>query len=332
MKYQVITVGGATEDINFHVSDYHLIDNTKSAAGNKLFAFDYGTKVSVENVSMSFGGGAANAAVSFASLGLTTACLTACGDDDRGKKIIANFKARKVSTKLIQSIKRELSGFSFIVIGANNEHVAFSHRAANARLVISDRTLSKLTKTDWLFVTSFSGAWKSDFDKLFSLAERIKIAWNPGEEQLAVGYKGLVRYLKKTTVLTCNKDEAVRLVVSHKNYRYKSYDWLVDSKNLLKVIKGWGPEIVVVTNGEKGADAYDGQNFYFQPIIKPKLKVDTTGLGDAFGSAFVAALHLLNGNLPKALLIAANNSAGVIAEQGAQNGVLTRAQFEKLSQ
>jgi sugar/nucleoside kinase (ribokinase family) len=89
-------------------------------------------------------------------------------------------------------------------------------------------------------------------------------------------------------VLTCNKDEAVRLVVSHKNYRYKSYDWLVDSKNLLKVIKGWGPEIVVVTNGEKGADAYDGQNFYFQPIIKPKLKVDTTGLGDAFGSAFVA--------------------------------------------
>jgi sugar/nucleoside kinase (ribokinase family) len=88
---------------------------------------------------------------------------------------------------------------------------------------------------------------------------------------------------------------------------------------------------VVITNGEKGADAYDGQQFYFQAIVKPKAKVDTTGLGDAFGSAFVASLELLKGDVKKSLLIAAHNSAGVLAHQGAQNGVLTKEQFETLS-
>jgi sugar/nucleoside kinase (ribokinase family) len=329
--YDVITVGGATEDINFHVNNYHLIDNNQNAAGNKLFAFDYGTKVNIEKVDMSFGGGAANAAVSFASLGLRTACLTACGDDDRGRKIIANFKARGVSTDLVQKVSKEISGFSFIVIGAKNEHVAFSHRAANSKLSITSSIISKLARAKWLFVTSFSGSWKADFDQLFSLADRLKIAWNPGEDQLADGFSGLSKYLKQTTVLTFNKDEAVKLVVSHRDYKYKSYDFLVDSQNLLRAIHAWGPKIVVITNGEKGADAYDGQNFYHQNIIKPKAKADTTGLGDAFGSAFIASLQLLGHDITTALAVAAHNSSSVLAKQGAQNGVLTKADFARLT-
>jgi hypothetical protein len=42
-------------------------------------------------------------------------------------------------------------------------------------------------------------------------------------------------------------------------------------------------------------------------------------------------LELLKGDVKKSLLIAAHNSAGVLAHQGAQNGVLTKEQFETLS-
>jgi len=330
MNYDVITIGGATEDINFYVEDYQLIDNTKNAAGNKLFAFDYGTKIDVKKSFLSFGGGAANAAITFASLGLKTAAFVACGDDDRAKRIIENFKQRQVKTNLIQKIKAEISGFSFIVIGANNEHVAFSHRAANAKLIINPADLINLSKSKWLFVTSFSGPWKSDFDQLFGLATKLKIAWNPGEVQLLEGYSSLKKYLKKTEVLTMNKDEAVKLIVSHPDYKYMAYDFLVDSKNLLKVIQGWGPKIVVITNGEKGADAFDGENYFFQGIIPTITRADTTGLGDAFGSAFVASLHILHGDVKKSLFMAANNSASVLAKQGAQNGVLTRSEFDAI--
>jgi sugar/nucleoside kinase (ribokinase family) len=330
MPYDIVTIGGATEDINFYVDDYHLLENKQSASDTKYLAFDYGTKIDVTKVIISFGGGAANTAVSLASLGLKTACLIACGNDDRGKRIIANLKSRGVNTSLVQIVKNQLSGFSFIVLGANNEHVAFSHRAANSQLLITKKQVKKLQKSSWLFVTSFSGAWQSDLDMIFKLSGHCSIAWNPGELQLKAGYNKLKSFLRQTTVLTFNKDEAIKLVVSHKDYKYQHYDFLVDSHNLLKVIKAWGPGIVVITNGEKGADAFDGQHYYHQDIIVAKRRADTTGLGDAFGSAFVAGLKLFNGDLKKSLRLAAHNSASVLSLQGAQNGLLKKSDLSKI--
>lgn len=330
MAYDIITIGGATEDINFYVDDYHLLDNKYSASDTKYLAFDYGSKVDVNKAFLSFGGGASNAAVSFASLGLKTACIIACGNDDRGKRIIANLKSRAVDMSLAKIIKNELSGFSFIVIGVNNEHIVFSHRAANSLLNITSSDLKKIKKTKWLFITSFSGTWKADFDLLFSLSDQCQIAWNPGEAQLKTGYSKLRSYLKKTSVLTFNKDEAIKLLVSHAKYKYKTYEFLVDSRNLLKAIHSWGPSIVVITNGEKGADVYDGHNFYHQNVIPRKRRVDTTGLGDAFGSAFVSGLHMFKGDIKKSLNLAAHNSASVLGKRGAQEGVMTKSDLKKL--
>lgn len=330
-KFDIITIGGSTEDVNFHVDDYLLLDNKKNAAGNKLLAFDYGTKINVSKSFTSFGGGAANTAVTFASLGLKTACLTACGNDERGQRIVANLKSRGVNTKLIKKINRETSSFSFIVIGDNNEHVAFSNRAANANLTITPTDVKKLKKTKWLYVTSFSGSWKTDFDRIFDLANKIKIAWNPGIVQLSAGYKVIKKYLLKTEILIVNKDEAVKLVSSHPKYAHQNIDFLSKSKNLLTIISSWGPRIVIITNGTKGADAFDGQKYYKQATTKSKKRADTTGLGDAFGSAFVASFKILHGNVKKSLHIAACNSASVLSKPGAQNGVLTKSEFDKFA-
>lgn len=330
MKYDVITIGGATEDITFYVDDYYLLDNDQSASGNKLLAFDYGTKVNIKKTYMTFGGGAANTAACLASLGLKVAGLITCGSDQRGRDIINNLRKFKVDTRLMKKISGKMSGFSFIVIGAKNEHVAFSYRAANAHLDISQVDLKRIAgQSKWLFITSFSGEWKNDFDKVFSIAKN-QIAWNPGEEQLAAGYAVLGKYLKKTTVLTFNKDEAISLILSHKDHARKPYDFLADSKNLLNVIANWGPKIVVITNNEHGADAYDGVKYYHQGIIKTEKKEDTTGLGDCFGSTFVAGLEMYKGDIKKSLLLASHNAASVMTELGAQNGLLTKQDVEKL--
>jgi sugar/nucleoside kinase (ribokinase family) len=47
-------------------------------------------------------------------------------------------------------------------------------------------------------------------------------------------------------------------------------------------------------------------------------------VGDAFGSTFTAGYEIFNCDIKKAMLIAAKNTASVIGEQGAQNGLLTR--------
>lgn len=331
MFYDAITVGGATEDITFYVDDYYLLDKDQSASGNKLLAFDYGTKVNVKKTYMTFGGGAANTAVCFASLGLKTAGLISYGSDDRGKRIIKNLRKAGVKLDLTKRVGGEISGFSFIVIGAENEHVAFSHRAANSKLDITDSNIAALKKTKWLFVTSFSGAWKKNFAKLFAIPAPVKIAWNPGEVQLKAGYTELAKFLSRTNVLTLNKDEAVSLVLTHREHASKPYEFLADSKNLLNLLHSWGPNIVVITNNEHGADAYDGVNYFHQPVVPNKVKADTTGLGDAFGSSFIAGLMRYEGDIKKSLLLAAHNAASVLGQQGAQNGLLVAKDLKRLN-
>ena len=329
-KFDIITIGGSTEDISFYIDDYYLIENQASAAGNELLAFDYGTKVGVAKADSTFGGGAANTAVCLAQLGLKTAGIITYGSDERGREILANLKKRGVDTSLTKMIRGQKSGFSFIVIGLNNEHVAFSYRAANSALEITNRDLAKLKQAKWTFITSLTGEWRKNLAKIFSLGSDIRIGWNPGEMQVDAGFKALKKYFKHTEVLTMNKDEAVKLVVSHPSYSKKPYGFLANSVNLLEVIKSWGPKVVVITNGDKGANSYDGHDFYHQPIIEATHKEDTTGLGDAFGSSFVAGLEFFAYDIKKALYLGALNSSAVITKLGAQNGLLARKDIEFL--
>lgn len=332
-KYDFITIGGATEDITFYTCEGLVIANRQDILRQKLLAFEYGTKIKIDGSHSTFGGGAANVAVSLTKLGFKTASLIAVGRDIRGDEILRNLKDNSVDIKLAQRIKSIGSGFSFLLVGNDNEHIVFSNRAANSELRIKNYELRMLKKTKWVYLTSLSGDWQDVLRKVFSAKKiplapfakgEIKIAWNPGHIQLDAGYNAIGEYLKKTEVLFVNKDEAIELVVSKKLYKQKPFDFLNNIENLIKIIYSWGPKIVVVTNGKYGAYAFDGKKLFKQPIFKERKRIDTTGVGDAFGSAFVAGLELYNGDIKKAMYLAARNSASVISEQGAQNGLLSK--------
>ncbi|MDD5071208.1 MAG: PfkB family carbohydrate kinase [Patescibacteria group bacterium] len=321
MKYDMITIGGATEDITFYTHEGILMDNKRDILRQKLLAFEYGAKMKIDKSYSTFGGGAANGAVNFAGLGFRVASLIAVGDDERGQRVLANLKKHKVDTRLAQKVKGIETGFSFILI--NPEKIVFSDRAANSELRIKKLELRSLRNSKWAFITSLSGKWEEVLAKSFSV-KGLKTAWNPGHAQLHGGIKKLKKFIAKTDVFFVNKDEAIELVVSDPGYKNKPHKFLNNIKELLKIIKAWGPEIVVITNGKHGADAYDGRKFYHQNILKEKKRVDTTGVGDAFNSSFVAGLELYKGDIAKAMHLGIRNTASVIAEQGAQNGLLKK--------
>lgn len=328
MKYDIITIGGATEDITFYTIEGVLIDNKKDVLRQKLLAFEYGAKIKIDKAHSSFGGGAANTAVSFSRLGFKVACIIAVGNDNRGKRILANLKKQKVDIKLVQKIKNKETGFSFLLVGPNNEHIVFSNRAANNQLRIKNYELRILKKTKWVYLTSLSGKWQEVLENVFSV-KKTKIVWNPGHIQLKAGVKKIKRFLKNTAVLFVNKDEAIELVMSDSKYKSKGNKYLNNIKNLLISLKDIGSEIVVITSGKKGADAYDGNKFYHQDILKEKRRVDTTGVGDAFNSSFIAGLELYNGDIQPAMKLGAKNTASVIGQQGAQNGLISIKQENK---
>ena len=325
-KFDVITIGGATEDITFYTTEGVLINNKKDLTRQRLLAFEFGAKIKIDKAFSNFGGGAANAAVSFSRLGFSSACLIAIGQDSRGERVIKNLKSQDVDTNLAQKVRAVETGFSLLLVGPGNEHIVFSNRAANNKLKINNENLKILRQAKWLYLTSLSGNWQQVLTKIFSI-NSVQIAWNPGHRQILTGLGNLAKYLIKTTVLVVNKDEAIELVISDKKYRNRPRRFFSKIKNLLLLLKNYGIKIVVITDGKNGAQAYDGKKFYQQPAVKERKRADTTGVGDAFGSSFVAGLQLYRSNIKKAMKLGAINTASVISQPGAQNGLLTRRQI-----
>jgi fructoselysine 6-kinase len=322
-NFDFITIGGATEDIAFHVDDSVVVDNKKDITKQKLLAFEYGAKLRTDKAYSTFGGGAANTAVCLSKLGFKVAGLIPVGDDIRGERIVKNLKKNKVDPFLVQRIKGKESPFAFLILGKGNEHVAFVNSGAKNDFKVSDKSLKKLKKAEWLYITSLAKGWQAALGRITSL-ERPKIAWNPGDVQIRAGLGRLKKYLQNTNVLCVNKDEAIELAISAPKYKNKPRSFLNNIRNLLKILKEYGPEIVVVTRGEEGSGAYDGERFYHQSAKKVKKVADTTGVGDAFNSSFVAGLELYKGDIQKAMQLGMKNSASVVKKQGAQNGLLTK--------
>ncbi len=312
-KFDVITVGGATRDMMFYSKEGELV-STGNLTKQKMLAFEYGAKIVADKLYFSFGGGAANSAVSFAKLGLKTATVCRVGNGDNGNLVVKNFRNNKVDTAFTIMDNRGQTGFSVVltVDNSSREHILFGYRGANEFLRDKDLPMEKVD-CEWYYVTSLPKAyWSGIIQKLCRSGKNI--AWNPGGRQLSQMSR-VKKYLPKVRVLILNKDEA---------YEFKK---LKNTKGLLKHLFDLGPEIVVITDGENGVYAYDGQKYYYYKAKRAK-SVDTVGVGDSFGSAFTAAM-IYDKDVKTALKWGINNSASVISKIGAQNGLLTKRDISR---
>jgi len=96
---------------------------------------------------------------------------------------------------------------------------------------------------------------------------------------------------------------------------------LKEIKGLLAYLLSLGPKLIVITDGDKGAYAYNGKAYHFMKAKSTKV-VNTLGVGDAFGSGLTSAL-IYGKSLKEALRWGIVNSASVVSEIGAQKGLLT---------
>jgi len=333
MAYDFIAIGGATRDVSFFTDQGVLINNPKDVLRQRLLGFEYGAKIKVDHFFYSYGGGAANAAVNLAHFGLKAACLASVGEDEGGRLIRQNLVKRGVSPVLVKTLKGEESGASFILITPAGERIIFGARGANRFLKITPADKRILSRAKYIYLASLSGPWQDDLKKIFSLAGRRrgpKIFWNPGAHQYQAGLKRIAPYLFKTTVFALNKDEAIEIVLSSAKHKQLSRAFLNNPVNLAKIIKSFGPEIVLITLGQAGVLAYDGQKIYRQKIRPDKKRVDTTGIGDIFNSSFAAGLELYRGDINRAIRLGLLNTASKIAHLGAQNGLMPFRKGQKI--
>ncbi len=326
-KYNVVSIGGATRDIVFYTSQGKVISTPKNLIMQKMISFEYGAKLISREVKFATGGGGCNSAVGLSRLGLKVANYVTVGDDTEGKAIIDHLKKEGVDTSFVEIKKNIPTGFSLLVIDEKTkEHVAFLYRGANDYISLK-KAITKVN-TDWFYMSSLSGKkWQTVSKKVINVLKKkkVKLAWNPGETQLQAGKKGLVNLLKYTSILILNKDESIELVLRVMG-KIKGIN---NPRILLKIIKKWGPDIFVLTDGRKGAYAYDGEKVYFSRIYDTKV-MDTTGAGDCFGSSFLAGMILFDGDIKKAIKLGIQNTASLVMKPGAQNGLLYKKDLKRV--
>lgn len=309
-SFDVVTIGAATQDV--FVRSKKLEEQKDPLAPDGVDAcIPLGSKLSIDELSFASGGGATNAAATFAHLGLKTACLSRIGDDLVGDFILAELKRERIDTSLVVRAKQEMSAYSVILLAGSGHRGILTHRGASAGL--DTRDLPRKLKTRWIYATSLGGN-KRLLKAAFDLADACgaKIAWNPGNKELELGWKTLLPFLKKCDALLLNKEEAAELADLPPRHL----------EDILKKIGDAIEGILIVTDGERGAYAVSDSVRYRVASLKGK-RVNTTGAGDAFGSGLVSAL-IKKKDLDTALRVAALNAHGVITHMGAKAGILKR--------
>lgn len=322
-NFDVVTIGSAVRDTMFPSPDAFVTTLAKPYK-RRVMAFDYGAKYNIETVHVTTGGGACNTAVDFSQLGYKTAVLSSIGNDTDGQSIVKHLKNAGVHTSYIQQIERGHTAFSTIITvpdGSAKEHVIFHHQGVGQVYKLSADELNRVQPKIIYLCSLRSNYWQTTIKRIISYKKKNDVlwVWNPGSVQLEA-HTHMHRLLKTVDVLVINKREAKELLCLHKT---------MSITKLLKDIFMYGPKVVVITDGVQGAHAYDGEKFYFSPIYSKVKTIDTTGVGDAFGSTFTFAYSEYGKDIQKSLDAASINAGYVSGVIGAQNGALTRKELEK---
>ena len=316
MRYDVITVGSATRDALFRSKSFRAIDYKEFVTG-KALVFELGSKIAADDAFFGNGGAAANAAVTFARQGFTAA-IARVGDDVSGRAVAETLEKEGVGTEWLFRDSERPTGSSVILEHESGERTIVAYRGANANLNARDIPWNEIPCA-LMYLSSLSGDLEIVKNAMESASHcNSRVIWNPGGADLALGQEKLAPYLKKVSVLIVNQEEASRLTgvpYSDVSGVFKKFDDIVDG-------------IAVMTCGPAGVYASDGKTLWRAGIFPEKRVADRTGAGDAFGSGFAAGLLRSQSDIVYALTLGSANATSKVEHQGAQGGLLARAEFE----
>lgn len=331
----VITIGSATMDVFVESDDANIVSVYTKDKKSEFMSYPYGAKVEITEFTSKVGGGGINTAVNFSNLGYNTSAIFKIGDDIYSDGILESFKDKKVDLSNIIQDKSLSTGFSIILVSFQGDRTVLAHRGANAKLNKSDINFEAIKNAKLLYIAPLNGESTKVLDDIanFARENNVFVCFNAGSSSLKKGFNYLKKILEDANVVVMNKEEAslaTQIHVRPDTREEKFSEELIhpDIKEMFKKLKVADYQVIVITDGGKGAYAYDGKDFYYCPVFEGPV-VSTLGAGDAFASTFCAALERTNRDIGKALMYASVNSAGVVSEFGATQGLLTFEQIEE---
>ncbi|HSW98572.1 MAG TPA: carbohydrate kinase family protein [Candidatus Saccharimonadales bacterium] len=318
-QFDVLSIGDIVSDAFIRLfSDEEKVEHEKN--GEQWLAIPFGTKIPYDYAQVIHGvGNAANAAVAFARLGLKSTFVTNVGGDDYGRDMIRALGKNKVDTRFVRINPGKVSNHHYVLWYKEERTILIKHEEYDYHWP----HLRPNETPRWVYFSSISEKAIDYHDQVSDWLDEnpsVHLAFQPGTFQMKAGTERLKRIYKRTAILILNREEAA-LVGGGKHD---------DINNLFDHLHALGPQVVVITDGPKGAFASDGHQRLKMPLYPdPKPPFERTGAGDAFAAAFVAAAAK-GLSLEDALRWAPIESMSVVQQVGAQAGLLKEKELLQL--
>jgi sugar/nucleoside kinase (ribokinase family) len=307
---KILGIGNAIVDVICKVEDDFITKNNLTKSTMKLIFDDKEFKDLLSNLKIEktvSGGSVANSIVGLSQLGNEVGFIGKVNDDDLGGKYEDGLKRENV--KYIYSKKKEElpTGTCLILVTPDSERTMCTFLGTAGKINENDVSSDAIKQSETILLEGYlwdEGEPKKAFEKAIQSANKVAMSLS---DQFCVDrhkphFLELVK--NKLDITFANEQEIMSLIDA------KSFDEVINfSKSLNKII--------VLTRGEKGAVAINGDEVV-ECGIKEGLKiVDLTGAGDLFAAGFLHG-HVNNMSLKESLDKGTEMSSKVIQQIGAR--------------
>ena len=277
---KVLGIGNAIVDVICKVEEDFITQNNLTKSTMKLFFNEIEFKNLLTNLKIEktvSGGSVANSIVGISQLGDKTGFIGKISDDEFGSKYEEGLK--KENVEYFYSKKREVlpTGTCLILVTPDSERTMCTFLGTAGKINENDVSLDAIQKSEIVFLEGYlwdEGDPKKAFDKAISNAK--KVAMSLSDLFCVDRHKpNFLNLVKNKLDITFANEQEITSLIGAKNFN----EVINFSKQLNK--------LVIVTRGEKGAIAVNGQEVVETDVQKNLRIVDLTGAGDLFAAGFL---------------------------------------------
>mgnify|MGYP006411300079 FL=1 len=277
---KILGIGNAIVDVICKVDDSFISKNNLTKSSMKLFFDENKFKKLLANLKIEktvSGGSVANSIVGISQLGEKAGFIGKVSDDDFGSKYEEGLKKENVEYFYSKKKEELPTGTCLILVTPDSERTMCTFLGTAGKINENDVSSDAVKKSEIIFLEGYlwdEGEPKKAFDKAINNANKVAMSLS---DQFCVDrhkphFLNLVK--NKLDITFANEQEIISLIEA------KNFDEVINfSKQLNKLI--------IVTRGEKGAVAINGEEIVESGIQKNLKIVDLTGAGDLFAAGFL---------------------------------------------
>ena len=307
---RILGIGNAIVDVICKVDDSFIKKNNLTKSTMKLFfdesEFSYLlTNLKIEKTVS--GGSVANSIVGLSQLGNKVGFVGKISDDEFGNKYEEGLKKENVEYFYSKKKEELPTGTCLILVTPDSERTMCTFLGTAGKINENDVDSDVVKKSEIIFLEGYlwdEGEPKKAFDKAINNANKVAMSLSDQfcVERHKPHFLNLVK--DKLDITFANEQEITSLIEA------KNFNEVIDfSKQLNK--------LVVVTRGEKGAVAVNGDKIIECDIQKNIKIIDLTGAGDLFAAGFLHG-YINKLSMKECLVKGTEMSSKVIQQIGAR--------------